>query len=174
MRRTKVELLGLVERVIELYEGEKRTIRQIEEILRSEGYDISRESIRKSIKKSRELAEVYKRSLDEAKVLLETVKNSPNTDVIEVTTSLLAHRIFEFVKSIDSIDFEDPGELVRALKRMADAQVKVAQMRLSYQKGFEEAREQFMGELLRELEAYPEVTAKIVEIAQRVRPDGGN
>ncbi|RKY65259.1 MAG: hypothetical protein DRQ02_10460, partial [Candidatus Latescibacterota bacterium] len=104
-RRSKVDIYGLVEQVLALYE-EGKTIAEIEQILRSKGYDISRESIRRRIKSAKEVANIYKRSLEEAKVLLETVRDNPNTDVVEVTNSLLAHKLFEFAKSVEELDFD--------------------------------------------------------------------
>ena len=112
-RRSKVDIYGLVEQVLALYE-EGKTIAEIEQILRSEGYDISRESIRRRIKSAKEVANIYKRSLEEAKVLLETVRDNPNTDVVEVTNSLLAHKLFEFAKSVEELDFDNPMAFVKA------------------------------------------------------------
>jgi hypothetical protein len=166
-RKSKVDILGLVERVLGLYE-EGKTIKEIEKILRSEGYDISRESIRRKIKSAKEIAAVYKKSLDEAEILLETVKNNPNTDVIEVTNSLLAHKLFEFAKSIDELNFDDPAAFVSAVRQLSDAQVKVAKLRLDYQNGFEAAKIEIMGKISDELENHPNLKQKLFEIIETI------
>jgi len=168
-RRSKVDLYGLLDRVIYLYEQEKKSIAEIEQILRAEGYDISRESIRRKIKSSREIAEVYRKSLEEAKVLIDAVRSNPNTDVIEVTSSLLAHKLFEFSKTIEELDFQNAEEFIRAVQRLADAQVKVARLRLDYQKGFEAAKKEIIQALSLELAKEPELLRKLKEIINNVK-----
>jgi hypothetical protein len=168
-RRSKVDLYGLLDRVIYLYEQEKRSIAEIEQILRAEGYDISRESIRRKIKSSREIAEVYRKSLEEAKVLIDAVRSNPNTDVIEVTSSLLAHKLFEFSKTIEELDFQSAEEFIKAVQRLADAQVKVARLRLDYQKGFEAAKKEIIQALSVELAKEPELLRKLKDIINNVK-----
>lgn len=167
-RRSKVDLLGLVERILELYNKEGKTIQEIEEILRAEGYDISRESIRRKLKSTKDIAELYKKSMEEAKVLIDAVRENPNTDVIEVTTSLLAHNIMNFVKEIESIDFDDPLRFIEAVRKLSDAQVKVAKLRLDYQKGFEAAKREIIETLSRELNKMPEFREKLVSIIDKI------
>lgn len=170
--RSKVDLLGLLDRIIKLHTGEedgnKYTISDIEAKLREEGYDISRESIRRKLKSSREVATVYQKSLEEAKILLDAVRNNPNTDVVEVTNSLLAHRLFEFAKSIEELDFKDPNEFVWAVNKLSDAQVKVAKLRLDYQKGFETAKKAVIDELGKELAKDSDLLSKVTAIVARV------
>jgi len=168
-RRSKVDLYGLLDRVIYLYEQEKRSIAEIEQILRAEGYDISRESIRRKIKSSREIAEVYRKSLEEAKVLIDAVRSNPNTDVIEVTSSLLAHKLFEFSKTIEELDFQSAEEFIKAVQRLADAQVKVARLRLDYQKGFEAAKKEIIQALSVELAKEPELLRKLKDIINNIK-----
>lgn len=170
--RSKVDLYGLLDRVVKLHNGEedgnKYTIAEIEIKLREEGYDISRESIRRKLKSSREVAEVYRKSLEEAKILLDAVRDNPNTDVVEVTNSLLAHKLFDFVKSVEELNFGDAGEIVQAVQRLSDAQVKVAKLRLDYQKGFEASKKAVIDELSKELSKEPDLLANITAIVARV------
>ena len=168
-RRSKVDLYGLLDRIIRLYEEEKKTIADIETILRAEGYDISRESIRRKLKSSKEIAEVYRKSIEEAQVLIDAVRNNPNTDVIEVTSSLLAHKLFEFTKTIEELDFQSADEFIRAVQRLADAQVKVARLRLDYQKGFETAKKEIIQALSVELAKEPELLRKLKDIINNVK-----
>ena len=169
-RRSKVDIYGLVERVLKLYD-EGKTLREIEGILREEGYDISRESIRRKVKSAKEIAAIYKKSLEEAKILLEAVKDNPNTDVVEVTNSLLAHKLFEFAKSIEELNFNNPNEFVLAVRQLSDAQVKVAKLRLDYQKGFEAAKREIMEAVSRELERHPELKSKLIEIISSIEAE---
>lgn len=166
-RRSKVELYGLVERVVKLWE-EGKTLQEIEQILRSEGYDISREAIRRKLKSVREVAEVYRRSVEEAKVLLEEVRNNPNTDVVEVVTSLLAHHLMNFTKEIENIDFDDPMKFIEAVRKLSDAQVRVARLRLDYQRGFEAAKKEIIDAVSRELSKNQELRSKLINIINMI------
>lgn len=166
-RRSKVELFGLVERVVKLWE-EGKTLQEIEQILRSEGYDISREAIRRKLKSVREVAEVYRRSVEEAKVLLEEVRNNPNTDVVEVVTSLLAHHLMNFTKEIENIDFDDPMKFIEAVRKLSDAQVRVARLRLDYQRGFEAAKKEIIDAVSRELSKNQELRSKLINIINMI------
>ncbi len=169
-RRSKLDLYGLVDRAMELYD-QGHTIAEIAEILQADGYDISRESIRRRLKTAREVSELYKKSLQEAKILLEAVKDAPNTDVVEVTNSLLAHRMFDFAKSVEDLNFQSPIEFVRAVRTLADAQVKVARLRLDFQKGFKAAKREILERVAKELENHPDLRERLCEIINQVDAD---
>ena len=163
-RKNKVELFGLVERVISLYDNEHKTLEEIETILRDDGFDLSRESIRRSLKSSREVAEQYRRAVEESKVIIETVRNNPNTDVVETITSMLAGQLFEYVKSVDALQFKDPKDMVGAIKDLANSQVKLSKFRLDFQKGYDTAKKDFLESLQKELEDHPELLSQLTNI----------
>jgi hypothetical protein len=129
MRRSKAKLYDLVERIIYLYENEKMTIRDIEALLRSEGYDISKSSIHRTIKSYTELAEEYKRTAEETKALIEALRNQPASYQMEAILTMLVSKVFNFVRSIEELEFEDPHELVLALNRLASSVEKMQRYR---------------------------------------------
>jgi replicative DNA helicase len=163
-RRAKSELLDLTERIIQLYTQDHKTLVEIEAILRGEGIDISREAIRRSVKGSKEVAREFQESIAEAKILLDTVRENPNTDVIEATTALLSRRLFEYMKSVEEISFEDTGELATAINRIAQSQTQIAKLRLTYQKGFESAKKVILSSLKDELTAHPDLLERLSSI----------
>lgn len=170
-RRSKIDLLGLVDRVVKLYEQGK-TLKEIEAALRAEGYDVSRESIRRKLRSVQEVAEQYRRSLEEARVLLEAVRDNPNTDVTEYTISALGSLLFRYVKGIEDLDFQDPESLIKAVKQLTEAQVKVAGLRLKYQDGFEAAKRAVMEAIAEELKKEPELLQRLREVIERVEAEG--
>ncbi|AIH04465.1 phage protein Gp27 family protein [Thermodesulfobacterium commune] len=129
MRRSKAKLYDLVERIIYLYENEKMTIRDIEALLRSEGYDISKSSIHRTIKSYTELAEEYKRTAEETKALIEALREQPASYQMEAILTMLVSKVFNFVRSIEELEFEDPHELVLALNRLASSVEKMQRYR---------------------------------------------
>lgn len=163
-RVSKVELFDLLERVIKLH-GEHKSIKEIEAMLRGEGYGISRESIRRALKSSAQAASEYRKAYEESRALVEAVRSNPNTDVYETITSLLAGKILESVKGIEEINFEDPVGMALAVNKLADSQVKIARLRLEFQKGVESTKKAFLQALNSELEKYPELLARLTAVA---------
>lgn len=151
-----------------MYEEDKLSITQIEAILNEEGYDISREAIRRSIKSSKDVAHQYKQAASEAKVLIDTVRDNPNTDVVEITTNLLTKQLFDFVRNIDELTFEDPSKLILAVNRLSSSQVQIARQRLTYQNGYNQAKQDVMIRLKTELEKYPEILGKLALIVSNL------
>jgi hypothetical protein len=171
-RRSKIELYDLLNDVVRMYEQEHMTIRDIEARLRDDGYDVSRGCIHRSLKSYREVARQYSQSLDEAKLLIDTVKDNPNTDVLETTTSLLAHRLFEFAKGLDAVDFDDPVKFADVVAKMARAQVSMGRLRMEFEKGFEQARETILSEIGKALGDDPELLSSVMAKIEKVKPRG--
>jgi histone H3/H4 len=118
-RRKKAQLYDLINRIVYLYEKEGKGFREIEAILRAEGYDISKSAIHRAYKSYAESAEEFRRIYEETKALIETLKENPATDVMEGIATILANRLFKFVKDIEAMDFETPEELILSVQRLA-------------------------------------------------------
>jgi SHS2 domain-containing protein len=118
-RRKKAQLYDLINRIIYLHEKEGKGFREIEAILKAEGYDISKSAIHRAYKSYAESAEEFKKVYEETKAFIETLKENPATDVMEGIATILANRLFKFVKDIESIDFETPEELILSVQRLA-------------------------------------------------------
>ena len=118
-RRSKAKMYDLVNRIIYLYEKEKMKVKDIESLLRSEGYDISKSSIHRTIKTHQQLAEEYKRTAEEVKALIEALKNLPATDMMEAIHAHLTTKLLEFTKQIESLAFDDPVDFVNAVSKLS-------------------------------------------------------
>jgi len=118
-RRKKAQLYDLINRIVYLYETKKKNFREIESILRAEGYDISKSAIHRAYKSYAETAEEFKKIYEETKALIDTLKENPATNVMEGIATILANRLFKFVKDIEAMDFETPEELILAVQRLS-------------------------------------------------------
>jgi len=118
-RRSKATLNDLITRIVHLYEREKLTFRQIESVLKAEGYAISKSAIHRAYKTYAQAAEDYRKIYEETKALIDTLKENPATDVIESISVILANRLFKFVKDIEAMDFDDPQELISSVQKLA-------------------------------------------------------
>lgn len=72
------------------------------------------------------------------------------------------------MKEIESIDFDDPLRFIEAVRKLSDAQVKVAKLRLDYQKGSEAAKKEIIETLSIELNKMPEFREKLVSIIDKI------
>lgn len=147
LRRSKAELLGLVGRIVKMFNEDGRTLEEIEEILRTEGYDISRESIRLTVKKNKTIAKELEKARKETEVLINTIRERPATDVNEATADFLIAKSFEFVKKIEAVDFQDLPELAKFIKDITKVKTDLVKQRMDYQTIYLRARDDFMGQL---------------------------
>ena len=127
--RSKAKMYDLVQRIVYMYDVEKKGVREIESILRSEGYDISKSSIHRTIKSYTELAEEYKKTAEETKALIEELRKTPASYTMEAILTLLTNKIFQFVRNIENMEFEEPDKLVMAMNRLSSSIEKIQRYR---------------------------------------------
>lgn len=159
-RRSKIELQSLTERVVRLYQ-EGKTIAQIAEILRSEGYDTSREGVRRAVKSAREMALELKKATEEARVMMEAVRNSPNTDLAEAVLTRFASLLMKESSALEGMSLEEPMEYIDAISKVANAQAKLGSVRMKYQNGFEAAKQAVLEALRQELRQHPDLLERL-------------
>ena len=164
LSRTKVELLGLLERVVKMYNEEGKTCEAIESELRSEGYDISRESFRKTVKKNRTIASELKKARAETEALIDAIRANPATDVNEATADFLIAKTFEFTKQIEEVNFKDLPELADFVKKISKVKTDIVKQRMEYRKVYERAKEDILLQLQKALEARPELYEQIFNV----------
>jgi hypothetical protein len=117
-KRKKAELYDIIQRIVYLYEEEKKDFRTIASLLRSEGYDISRSTIHRAYRDYKELAKRYNEWWDKIKILVEQTQNKPTSFMLSALVSILTQHVLEFVKDIEFMEFEEPGELIKAVKEL--------------------------------------------------------
>lgn len=169
MARSKIELQGLVERVLHMYSTEKLSLNEITAILKTEGFDISRAGIHRSIKSAQQSADDLSRAAAEAQVLLDRVRDNPGTDLMEVALQLLASKMMATVQNVDSLDFDDPGDLIESLSSLARAQTAVGRLRMEFDSGVKSAKIAVERELTSILEnEFPELLARLLDALDKI------
>ena len=170
-RRSKADLYDVVDLILELYTRDKLNIREIASRLHSEGIDISREAVRRSLKTSKEIASDLTKTIEEARVMIDVVRSNPNTDVAEAVVTRLGGLLFRETQAIDSMEFDNPGEAILAAGRLANAQAKLAGVRMKYQTGFEAAKRAVIDALKVELAADPELSTRLAQVIAGLSPE---
>lgn len=164
LRRSKAELYDIVDRIIKMFEEDHLTTQEIEYRLRNEGYNISREAIRRTVKKNRTIAKELAKARSETEVLIDTIRSNPATDVNEATTDFLIAKSFEFVKTIESVDFDDLPELAKFIKDITKIKTDIVKQRMNYQQVYNRAKADILNELQKALEKNPDVFNSIFEL----------
>lgn len=130
MRRTnKVNLYGLIEDIISFYEEDNLSFNEIEEKLRKQGYDISKSSIHKAYKTYKDAAKAYSQKFDEIQLLLSSLKDKPTTEMMEAVNAIIARHVLDFVKDIDTIEFDNAEDLTKVAKTISDMSDKLQKIR---------------------------------------------
>ncbi len=119
-RRKKATLQDIVARIVHLYEQEKKSFKEIESILRAEGYDISKSSIYRAYRDYKEFAKRYNEWWDKIEAVVKMTQDKPTTFMLSAVVSTLTQHVMDFVKDINYLEFDDPSDLIRAVKQLTD------------------------------------------------------
>ncbi|EJB8506374.1 DUF3486 family protein [Vibrio parahaemolyticus] len=176
-KKSKIELQGLSERIIDMYDKEQMTLTDITAVLSDEGWEVSRAGVHREVKKWETFLEEQKERDRFAKKFLDEFRDRPNTDVSEIGLQVLQSKIVEVVKNYDvtTNSFGDITKLVNSLARLSDSQVNLDRLKTEFRKGVDAAKKELEDEFKVLLEeSNPELLIQLVEIIRSVRvdPDG--
>lgn len=168
-RKGKAELLNMVERILKLSTVEHLTYEEIANLLQTEGIAISRSAIARTVKSSREAAADFTAAAAEAKVLIDSVRDNPGTDIAEAALALMTRKIYEASRDVDSLEWTDPNKMVEATARIAQATASITRVRHSFQKGFETAKKAVLAALKEEMKGHPDILERMAEIVEDLK-----
>lgn len=166
--RSKAELLDIVERVCVMHSEKMMTFVDIETELRNEGIDISRESIRRTVKSNKMIARELMKTREETTALINTIRDNPATDTNEATLDYLIGKAFQYTKTIESVEFSDLPELAKFIKDMTRAKTQIVRMRMDYQALFAKVKEGVLKDLQRALEGNPDLYNQLFTIVNNL------
>jgi hypothetical protein len=145
------------------------TYNEIAEEICKKGYEISRSSIgRYAIRQGAVLNRMMEAQA-QTKVLVNAVKNSPETDYTDaglfILMDLLIKKMAIAQEEIDEMEPDKAGRLMVAISRTAAYKEKIkAELNKHYRKAINEVKL----ELKAELQTEPELLAKMIELTERV------
>jgi len=114
--RKKAQLYDLIALIVHLYEKEGKNFREIESILRAKGYDISKSAIHRAYRDYKEFAKRYNEWWDKIEAVVKMTQDKPTTYMLSTVVTVLTQHVMEFVKDIDFMEFDDPNDLIKAVK----------------------------------------------------------
>ncbi len=166
----KAEQNGLVELIVDKWDGGKNTIVYVTEEVNNElekrglHVSFSRESIRRVIKTHEEEIQDTKKAIEAAKAMAEVLKDNPGTEMAEATIMQISSLIAKDIRSVESFEFDDPEKLVNATARMAETQLKLSQYRTKAVKALDKAKAQLKKELASEIQSDPDLLLRLNKI----------
>ena len=135
-KRNKIEMQGLVERICSMYFNDHMTHKQITEILKEEGYDISKSGVGRTLVDQAAQMKAYKDSAKKAVAIVEELGKTPGLNIAEASVQMIQAKLLEEVNKFENFSTLSPEELLRAVVRNTDAQTKIARVKLEYERGY--------------------------------------
>lgn len=174
-QKSKVQQLGLIEYVVEKWDGGKNTIVYVTEEVNKKLEElglkitISRESIRRALKTHQEEVEDTKKAIEAAKAMAEVLKDYPATEMSEAVLMQMTTLIAKDLRTIDSLEFDDPEKLIASAARVSEAQLKLSNYRTKAVNALEKAKTEIKKELKNAIQNDTELLEKLCKIIDKVQ-----
>lgn len=172
-RKSMAQQNGLVELIIAEWEGGKNTIvyvtEEVNKKLQEKGLKItfSREAIRRVVKTHQEEVEEAKKSIEYAKSIAAIFQDNPGTEISEAALMHLSSLIAKDLRTVDSLTFENPADLCRALSQIASSQERLSSYRTKAIRSLDKAKAQLKAELQKEIQNDPDLLSRLIAILDR-------
>lgn len=166
---------GLQELIIDKWDGGKKTIvfvtEEVNTYLKENGYKVtlSRESIRRVVKSHEEAVSDTKKSIEAAKAMAEILRDCPGTEASEAMLMQISSLIAKDMRSIDSLEFDDPVSLVQSAARIAESQLKLSNARMKAIAALDKAKNDLKKELQKEIQADADLLEKLYTIIDKAK-----
>lgn len=135
-KRNKIEMQGLVERICKMYFNDKMSHKQIAEVLKEEGFDISKSGVGRTLVSQAAQMKAYKDSAKKAVAIVSELEKTPGLNISEASVQLVQAKLLEELNKFENFATISPEELLKAIARNTDAQVKIARVKLEYERGY--------------------------------------
>lgn len=137
-RRNKVELQGLVDRIVEMFYKQNLSQREIADMLKAEGYDVSKSGVGRALVDYAGQMKAYKEAAMEAANMVKELKSESGLDLAETTSQLLQVKLLSAVKDVDVEELDEMklNDLFSAIHKNTLSQVQIARVKLEYERGY--------------------------------------
>jgi hypothetical protein len=130
---------------------------------------VSREAVRHAVRKyGDEIADVRK-GIEISKAMSGIFKDHPGTEQSEAMLMYLAQLVTKELRNIESINFENPAEMIQATAKLTPAQAKLSQYRTQAVKALEKAKEKIKAALQNAIRHDPDLLGRLCTIVDSVK-----
>jgi hypothetical protein len=135
-QRSKLELLGLVDRAYGLFQHEKRTAKQIAAILQKEGYTVSKSGVARALRRKKIDMKKFEEALEESKTIVQATAGMPGTDIGEAALQVTLTKLLEELRCIRDFGDMSSEQIVLAVARISRSIALVSRLKLDYERGY--------------------------------------
>jgi len=135
-RRSSLELKGLVDRAYRMFQQYKMTTAEITDVLKDEGYLVSRAGVGRAIRKKKLDMKRFDEALASAQAIVKATEGKPGTDIGEAALQLTLTKLLDELKAIESFKDLSDNDVVLAVARISRALAAVGRLKLDYEKGY--------------------------------------
>jgi hypothetical protein len=134
-RRSRTELLGLVDIIIQMYYQQGKRHKDIAEELTKKGYRVSKGAVQRALKSHSKQLRELKEKQDWAKVLTEATNKTPRLEIADAALQITAMKLLEEVSEIDNFKDMDADEKIVLLTKVTRAIGLASNVELNYERG---------------------------------------
>jgi len=174
-QKSKADVHGLKEIIAKHWNGGKNTVvfvtEKVNEQLKRDGLTItiSREAIRRVIRSQEDEIADIRKSVEMSKAIAEVFKDHPGTEQAEAMLIYLQELLSKEIRTIGSINFEDPAEMIIATTKLTTAQAKLSQYRTNAVKALDKAKSQLKAELQKAIQHDSELLERLCKIVDEAK-----
>ena len=169
-QKSKAEQYGLKELIAEKWDGGKKTIvyvtDEVNDWLKEGGYKItvSREAIRRAVRSYEDGIADAQKCAEVSKAIAKVFRDNPGTEQAEAMLMFITQLCFKDLQNYESINFEDPAEMIHAVAKLTTAQAKLSQYRTQAVKALDKAKEKIKAELQSAITRDPELLERLCKV----------
>jgi hypothetical protein len=134
-QRSKIELLGLVESVVEMYFTQGLRQQEIADNLAASGYEISKAAVGRAIKSYAKKLKEIKKTQEWADRLIAATNNTPRLSIADAGLQVAAMKLLEEIVEITDFSKSKPEEKVILFTKVSRAIGLAANVEFNFERG---------------------------------------
>lgn len=173
--RKKLELADCVERVVDMFNNQKMSCREISDCLASEGVSVSYSTVARAVRLHNEAIAEQARGMIETRQLMAILKedidgsNDNDIDLILLMNSTLKTKLVQELAKSD-LELKDLEKITYMIDSASSTQIKLEKLRFDKEAAIEKAKEELQLEFRNLLmEDYPEMLLTIIDLIRELR-----
>jgi ribosomal protein S8 len=135
-RRSNLELQGLIDRAYDLFQHEKKTAKEIADILQKEGFVASHSGVARALRKKKIDMKRFEEAMESAKAIVQATEGRPGTDIGEATLQLTLTKLLEELRCIEDFSDMSNEKVILAVAQTTRSIAAVSRLKLDYEKGY--------------------------------------
>jgi len=134
-RRSKVELQGLVDRIVTMYVNMGMRQQDIADKLTKQGFEVSKGAVCRTLKSHNQTLKEIKEKQEWAKTLIAATEKTPRLDIADAGLQIAAMKLLEEVSDVENFGKMEAGDKVALLTKVSRAIGLASNVELNFERG---------------------------------------